>query len=96
MRTMRRPGTVVVVPRRAGAAAVIHRVAVVPMAVGMRRVLAGVGLGGRHRETGRTGDRERSERKTSDDEAAEATPLPAEHRKNARAPIHLVIPIEPL
>ena len=85
-----------VVLHRGTVVAVMHCVAVVSMTVGMRHVLAGVGLGGRHRETGRTGDRERSERKTSDDEAAEATPLPAEHRKNARAPIHFVIPIAPL
>jgi len=60
------------------------------------RVLAGVDLGRRHSEAGRGGDHERGERKASDDEAAEAIPLPAEHRKNARAPIHLVIPIAPL
>ena len=85
----------VVLHRRSGAA-VIHRVAMVRITVGMRCVLDGVDLGTRHRETGRTGDRERGERKASDDEAAEATSLPAEHRKNARAPIHLVIPIAPL
>lgn len=85
----------VVLHRRSGAA-VIHRVAVMRLTVGMRRVLAGIDLGGCHGETRRSGDRERGERKASDDEAAEATPLPAEHRKNARAPIHLVIPIAPL
>jgi len=95
MRTRRRPWTVVV-PHRGSAAAMIHRVAMVRITVGMRCVLDGVDLGTRHRETGRTGDRERGERKASDDEAAEATSLPAEHRKNARAPIHLVIPIAPL
>ena len=95
MRTVRRPRTVVVRDCGSGAA-VIHYVAVRLLTVGMRRVLAGVDLRGCHRETRRGGDRERSERKASDDEAAEATPLPAEHRKNARAPIHLVIPITPL
>jgi hypothetical protein len=86
----------VVVPDCGSAAAVIHCVAVVRMSVGLRRVLASLDLGIRHGETGRRGDRERGERKASDDKAAKATPLPAEHRKNARAPIHLVIPIAPL
>ena len=85
----------VVLHRRSGAA-VIHRVAVMRLTVGMRRVLASTDLGGCHGETRRGGDRERSKRKASDDEAAEALPPPAQHRKNARAPIHLVIPIAPL
>jgi hypothetical protein len=66
------------------------------MSVGMRRMIASLDLGIRHRETRRGGYRERGERKASDDEAAEALPPPAQHRKNARAPIHLVIPIAPL
>jgi hypothetical protein len=74
----------------------IHRVAVAVITMGMRCVLAGVDLGRRHRETRRGRDRERGDRKASDDEAAEATPLPAERRKDTRAPIHLVIPIAPL
>lgn len=76
MRAMRRPRTVVVL-HRGTAAGVVHRVTVVPMTVGMRRVLAGIDLGVSHRKTGRGADRERGERKASNDEAAEATPLPA-------------------
>ena len=70
------------------AVAVAHRVPMVPMGVGLGRVLAGVDIGIRHREARRAGEREPGDCKPGEHEAAEAIPPPSGRRQQTVAPLH--------